>query len=221
MHTSSAPMFGNNQNLALCAKGSIFSSLPTELKILIQGYLNTICVLNESFYRGCQAMSMINTKVMIQIMENGFLIRSIGSDFQIIGHHYSDCVNNLSSITCRRFMLNNPDSMKWNVGDRLIGESETLLTSNGYVIGTKCDDDNDYILSAVNYEETSRFTLFNMQESSIFHRYDPNWTSKLPVIANTIGYSSSLPWQILMQDNLPFLMTNLNSSVLLAPMTAS
>ena len=219
MHTSLAPMFGNNQNLALCAKGSIFSSLPTELKILIQGYLNTICVLDESFYRGCQAMSMINTKVMIQIMENGFLIRSIDSDFQIIGHHYSYCVNNLSSISCRRFMLNNPDSLKWNVGDRLIGECETLLTSNGYVIGTKCDDDNDYILSAVNYEETSRFTLFNMQESSVFNRYDPKWTSKIPVIANTIGHSSSLPWQILMQDNLPFLMTNLNSTVLLAPMT--
>lgn len=219
MDSSSAPSFANRLSLALCAKGSIFSSLPVELKRLIQGYLNTICVLNESFYSGCQAMSMINTQLIIQIMENGFLIKSIDSDFQIIGHHFSDCANNLSSISCQYFVLNNPNSLKWNVGDRLIGDSDSLLTSNGYVIGTKSDDYNDYTLSAINYKESSRFTLSDMQESPNFRRYDPKWTSKMPVIANTIGHSSSLPWQILMQDDLPFLMANPFSTVLLAPMT--
>ena len=109
--------------------------------------------------------------------------------------------------------------MKWNVGDRLIGDSDTLLTSNGYVIGTKCNDYEDYIFGKVNYKESSRFTLSDMRESPNFRRYDPKWTSKIPVIANTIGHWSSFPWQILMQNDMPFLMTSLNSSVLLAPMT--
>lgn len=217
MNPSLAHGFVDSRISALCAKGSIFSSLPVELIRLIQGFLNTICVFNKSFYLGCQAMSMINTQLFIQIMDDGILIRSIDRDFQIIGHHFSHCINNLSSISCCHFVLNNPNSMKWSVGDRLIGDSETLLTSNGYIIGTKCDDFKDYILAGVNYEESSRFTLSNMHESSNFGRYDPKWTSKIPVIANTIGYSSS--WQILMQDDMPFLMSNLNSSVVLAPMT--